>query len=79
MSKEVVISELLALPDEAQREIYALLQHRFAEENPQLSPEQMRELDQRLDTFEQRGSSGEKWDVVEARLLKARANAQPHP
>ena len=78
MGKEAVISEILALPDDAQREILDLLRNRFPESELELSPEQMRELDRRLDILEQSGSRGEKWEVVEKRLLKARADARHH-
>jgi hypothetical protein len=78
MSKEAVISEVLALPNDAQREILALLRNRFGEDDLVLSPKQLRELDRRLDILERGGSSGEKWDVVEKRLLKARSDARHH-
>jgi hypothetical protein len=78
MSKEAVISEILALPDAAQREIFALLRTRFAQGEQELSAAQMRELDRRLDVLDRSGSTGEKWEVVEQRLLKARADARHH-
>jgi hypothetical protein len=78
MSKEVVISEILALSDDAQREILDLLRNRFPEDDLELSSEQMCELDRRLDVLEQSGSRGERWEVVEKRLLKARNDARHH-
>jgi hypothetical protein len=76
MSKKAVISEILALPNNAPREILALLQNRFAEDDLELSPKHVRELDHRLDTREREGSTGEKWEVFEKRLLRARTNAR---
>ena len=48
-----------------------------AKHNLQLSPKQMRELNRRLNILERNGSTGEKWDVVERRSLKAKTAPRP--
>jgi hypothetical protein len=48
-----------------------------AKDNLQPSPKQMRELNRRLDILDRGGSTGEKWDVVEKRLLKAKTAPRP--
>ena len=77
MSKNTVISDVLALPDAAQREIFVLLQERWGGHEVALNARQLAELERRVEEFELHGSKGEKWAVVEKRLLKGRTNARP--
>jgi putative addiction module component (TIGR02574 family) len=63
MSKDAVIAELLTLPASDQREILHLLLDRLGDD-ADLSEEQERELDRRIDRFERDGSCGEPWDKV---------------
>jgi hypothetical protein len=77
MSKDVIIAGLLALPPAEQREIFLLLREQLAEV-PELSGEQEKELDRRIDRFEREGSQGEPWDNVYAELSKAPGNEQRH-
>jgi hypothetical protein len=74
MSKDAVISGLLSLPVADQREVFDVLSASLGE--VELSVEQLKEIDRRLDRIEREGPKGEPWERVFKELMARRSHAR---
>lgn len=76
MTKRAIISEIMRLAPVDRSEILSLLREVVDEEGAlTLAPDQMRELDRRIDEFERLGSRGEPANKVFASLISDLKNA----
>jgi hypothetical protein len=73
MDVRTLINELRALPPEDRQRVFAAFRE---EQVPDLTdvftPEQIQELDRRLDLDDAGSSEGESWDVVKTRIKAGR-------
>lgn len=73
MSVETLFKEVKALPLEQQIELVQRVRDLIDERRePDLTLEETRELDRRLEKYEQNPNDGAPWDEVKARLQKQR-------
>ena len=74
MSVETLFKEVKALPLEQQIELVQRVRHDLIDEgyDPDLIPEEARELDRRLAKYEKNPNDGAPWEEVRARLQKQR-------